>query len=250
MGVRPVSERGVRAIMFDVGDTLVRLGPMERDLAPSLGSVLDAAGIECEDGAEAVCDRLLNEMRRAILSGFERGELEEHLLPEMARSLLASAGIEVPASVADDLAGVLHEADIARIEPWPGAVEQLLALREQGYRLAAVSNTTTRSQLLQAFFERLNLAPCFDAWVFSIDLGVRKPHPRIYQHALDAIRASGDEALFVGDRVREDVIGPRSAGIAHAVLTHEHRQEDPGDSTPCAVITRLADLGQVISSLR
>lgn len=240
----------VRAILFDVGDTLVRLGPMETVLAPRLGSVLDAAGIECSGGAEAVCDRLLDDMRRAILSGFERGELEEHLLPEMARSLLSSAGVEIPAAVADDLAGVLHEADIARIEPWPGVVEQLLALRDEGYRLAAVSNTTTRSQLLRDFFEQHNLVPCFDAWVFSIDLGVRKPHPRIYQHALDAIGAGGDEALFVGDRVREDILGPRAVGIAHAILTHEHRQEDPRDSAPCAIIVRLEELRTIIPALR
>jgi HAD superfamily hydrolase (TIGR01509 family) len=152
--------------------------------------------------------------------------------------------------VAAQLADILGGADIARLQPLPGVAEQLHALRQDGYRLAAVSNTTTRSQLLHAFFEEHGLTPCFDVWVFSSDLGVRKPHPGIYQHALDALGATGPETLFVGDRVREDIIGPRAAGIAHAILTHEYREEDPGASAPCAVITALSELRGILQALR
>jgi putative hydrolase of the HAD superfamily len=168
----------------------------------------------------------------------------------MLRANFATDGVKVSRAVAYDLAEILGRADVARLQPWAGVAEQLGDLREAGYRLAAVSNTTTRSVLLHAFFESHGLASCVDAWVFSVDLGVRKPHPAIYRQALDAVGAAGEEALFVGDRVREDVVGPRAAGIAHAVLTHEHRQEDPGGSNPCAIIGRLEDLREVLPRLQ
>jgi putative hydrolase of the HAD superfamily len=189
-------------------------------------------------------------MLRDYLAGFEQGRLEEDDIAAMLAAQFAADGVEVPRAVAEDLAAVLGRADVARLQPWPGVIEHLQALREDGYRLAAVSNTTTQSALLDAFFEENGLTPCFESRVFSIDLGVRKPHPAIYQCALEAIGVEGYEAVFVGDRVREDVVGPRRAGIAHSVLTHEHRQEDPGESAPCAVIRRLEDLHGVLPRLR
>ncbi|HEX6032094.1 MAG TPA: HAD family hydrolase [Tepidiformaceae bacterium] len=241
----------VRAILFDVGDTLVRLGPMERDLAPDLASVLTSAGIECSGrSVEEQSRRAIQGMLRDYFAGFEEGRLEEDDIAAMLAAHFAADGVDVPPAVAEDLATVLGRADVTRLQPWPGVIEHLHALRDDGYRLAAVSNTTTRSALLHAFFEEHGLSPCFDRWVFSIDRGVRKPHPAIYQCALEGIGVAGHEAVFVGDRVREDVLGPRRAGIAHAVLTHEHRQEDPGDSNPCAVIGRLEELQAILPRLR
>ncbi len=245
-----MSVLAVRAILFDVGDTLVRLGPMERDLAPRLAAVLDAAGVACDgDSATEHCERMMVRLRGDILAGFEASRLEEHDIPAMLAAGLEAGGVTVASGVAADLADVLSRADIARIQPWPGVREELERFRADGYRLAAVSNTTSRSRLLQDFFDARGLTPCFDAWVFSVDLGVRKPHPAIYEHALATLDIPANEALFVGDRVREDIVGPRSAGIAHAILTHEHRQEDPGGSNPCAVITRFEDLHAILPTL-
>ncbi len=240
----------VRAILFDVGDTLVRLGPIDRDLAPDLAAVLDVAGIACPDRSPVEqAQRAIDGMLRDYLAGFEQGRLEEDDIAAMLTGSLAADGVRVPGTVADDLAEILGRADIARLQPWPGVPDQLASLRRDGYRLAAVSNTTTRSGLLWSFFEIHGLDRGFGAAVFSIDLGLRKPHPRIYTHALDALGVSGDEAVFVGDRVREDIVGPRKAGVAHSILTHEHRQEDPGDSNPCAIITRLEDLQEILPRL-
>jgi FMN phosphatase YigB (HAD superfamily) len=49
----------------------------------------------------------------------------------------------------------------------------------------------------------------------------------------------------VGDRVREDVLGPMSVGVS-AVLTHEYRQEDPGEAQPLAIINTLSELASVV----
>jgi FMN phosphatase YigB (HAD superfamily) len=54
--------------------------------------------------------------------------------------------------------------------------------------------------------------------------------------------------LFVGDRVREDVLGPQLAGM-RAALTHEHRQEAPGEVRPDAVLKVLGDVLGFVEAL-
>jgi putative hydrolase of the HAD superfamily len=137
-------------------------------------------------------------------------------------------------TLAVELGDVFGRADVARFRPPDDAASRVEAFRRAGYRLAAVSNTTTRPALLEAFLAEVGLLPLFETVVFSCVVGVRKPHPDIYGAALSALDIDAGQVVFVGDRVREDVRGPRSLGM-RAVLTHEFRQEDPAASGPLAV---------------
>src|SRR4051812_8167546 len=53
--------------------------------------------------------------------------------------------------------------------------------------------------------------------VISSEVGFRKPHPRFYEAACARLGLPADRVLCVGDDLRNDVIGPREAGL-HAVL--------------------------------
>jgi len=82
---------------------------------------------------------------------------------------------------------------------------------------------------------------------FSSEVGVRKPHPEIFTDALRKVGIEPGRALFVGDRVREDIQGPQRLGM-RAVLTREWRQEDdPGVAD--SVIQRLGELPAVVTRL-
>jgi putative hydrolase of the HAD superfamily len=93
----------------------------------------------------------------------------------------------------------------------------------------------------------LDLAKYFSGVTFSSEIGVRKPHPAIYQDALTKLGVEPSRTLFVGDRVREDVQGPKALGM-RAVLTREWRQED-GAGAADFVIERLGELPTVLSRL-
>jgi putative hydrolase of the HAD superfamily len=82
--------------------------------------------------------------------------------------------------------------------------------------------------------------------VFSSELGVRKPDPRIFIHALREVGGDAPTAVFVGDRVNDDIVGARAVGM-RTILTREFRNEDPGDVRPDAVVERLSDVPGVIA---
>lgn len=52
----------------------------------------------------------------------------------------------------------------------------------------------------------------WDAIVLSEQIGVRKPHPGIYQHTLDALQLTGEECVFVDDHA-ENLPPAQALGI-------------------------------------
>jgi putative hydrolase of the HAD superfamily len=59
----------------------------------------------------------------------------------------------------------------------------------------------------------MGLADRLDFAVFSSEVGVRKPHPQIFERALEALGVEPENALFVGDRLYEDVRGAGELGM-------------------------------------
>jgi putative hydrolase of the HAD superfamily len=64
--------------------------------------------------------------------------------------------------------------------------------------------------------------------VFSSDVGVRKPSPEIFLRALGELGVAADRALFVGDRLRQDVGGAHGVGM-RAVQAMWYRAEEGED---------------------
>jgi putative hydrolase of the HAD superfamily len=91
--------------------------------------------------------------------------------------------------------------------------------------------------------ERLGIMRYVDDAVFSAEIGVRKPHPAIFLKVLNELRVEPADAVFVGDRLRDDIGGAQGLGM-RTVLTRQFRQEDvSGDGIqPDRVIGALPEL--------
>ena len=114
--------------------------------------------------------------------------------------------------------------------------------------MGLVSNISLRPDLMRADLERMGLAKYLDAMVFSSEVGLRKPDPRIFQEALDRLGIEPQETVFVGDRLYDDVSGAQAVGM-RAVLTRQFRQEDDPDYAPDAVISHLSELPEVLDRM-
>jgi putative hydrolase of the HAD superfamily len=95
-----------------------------------------------------------------------------------------------------------------------GSTHALLeAFRARGLKLALVSNTVSPRWAMEPVLERMGLVDRLDAIVLSSEVGKRKPHPAIFEHALDELGVAPVEALFVGDRLEADVLGASRVGM-------------------------------------
>jgi HAD superfamily hydrolase (TIGR01549 family) len=123
-----------------------------------------------------------------------------------------------------------------------GVPDTLAALAERGIRLGIICDVGfTPSPALLAHLERHGLVKYFDHWSFSDEVGVYKPDPRIFTHALDGLgRPDPARCVHIGDRKRTDVAGARAAGMRAVRITSAF--EDPDHGPDDIVISSYEEL--------
>jgi epoxide hydrolase-like predicted phosphatase len=77
------------------------------------------------------------------------------------------------------------------------------------YKVGLISNAWSG---LRAYIEREKIGDAFDAIVISAEVGAAKPSAKIFQHALDQLGVSPDEAVFVDDFI-ENIEGCEKLGM-------------------------------------
>jgi putative hydrolase of the HAD superfamily len=202
----------LEAVTFDCWNTLLR----ERDAhvpraarAAALVEIAAGAGIEIstEDAAAGLVrafDRHVELWERGIASG----------APEIARWALDGIGI-ADAGAARLLAPRLAEAAIGGgSEALPGAGDALERLRSRGVRTALVCDTgMSPGRVVRELLARAGLLSLLEVQVFSNEVGVPKPHPRMFEAALAPLGVAATRAVHVGDLRRTDVQGGRGYGM-------------------------------------
>ena len=148
-------------------------------------------------------------------SEFSPGVAYEQWFPRwLARFAHAAA---VPAAAfrraweAADTPGLLWD------EPTPGARDCLRRLREARMRIGVVSNSDGR---IREALDRAGLLSLLDCVVDSGEVGVDKPDPAIFNHALQPLGLQPHQAWYLGDTVRYDAAGAQAAGITAWVIDH------------------------------
>jgi putative hydrolase of the HAD superfamily len=174
--------------------------------------------------------------------------IEEIKMQTVVAEAFLAHSIELPAEAIEEMVRLEHRLFSASIVLADGAVDVLTELKTLGFKLGIVSNATNLAPLLRRDLERLDILRYFDATVFSSELGLRKPHPRIYEAALRGVGSAPASAIFVGDRIREDIAGPQALGM-DAVLTHQFRQESPDGVKPVGIIHDFGEILEIIEQL-
>src|SRR5438105_3202693 len=108
----------------------------------------------------------------------------------------------------------------------------LEALRARGLKLGLVSNAFDPGWLVHRDLAQMGLAERLDFAVFSSEVGKRKPHPAIFERALDALGVAAAEAVFVGDRLYEDVRGAGELGMTTVQALWFRADEHPEGGEP------------------
>ena len=115
-------------------------------------------------------------------------------------------------------------------------------LQNEGFKLAIVSNWDTP---LDPLTERLGIARYFDVIVASHDSLIRssKPDPYIFNHTLEAVGVSAEEAVHVGDTYETDIVGAKNAGIRPILIDRDGTQAGRWDET----IRSFTELPELLS---
>jgi FMN phosphatase YigB (HAD superfamily) len=113
-----------------------------------------------------------------------------------------------------------------RMKPLPGAVELLAEIRSLGLRVVIASNTYWRdAESYWDDFRVMGMAGYVNAIVTSVDAGHLKPHPAVFEMAIQAAGAAPERCVVIGNKEENDVEPALALGM-RAILVY------PDDPAP------------------
>ena len=244
----------VRAVLFDLFDTLVRfdrsrLPPLHvngREVRSTAGHLHEVLRRQKPDVTlEACYDALIWSWQEA-----ERQRAIDHrevAAPERFGFWLDRLAVDPAACPAGFVETLLdtHRRELSKAADFPPHHAPLLERLRTKFRLAVVSNfdyTPTATGIL----ERAGVAHLFDAVVVSDEVGWRKPRREIFDVALARVGVAAREALFVGDRADIDVAGAHAMGMPVAWINHHGDPLPPDVAPPTYEIRDLAELAPIL----
>jgi putative hydrolase of the HAD superfamily len=230
-------------VLLDVGDTLVRPDPSWRDVyarafddhritatAEEFESAFRSAWTEWEhegpfEATEEASFQRLMALDRLVFGRLGYPDLPESFFRDVDRAFRQRSAFYV----------------------FPDVIPALDALQAAGLRLAVVSNWGWAApELLQT----LELARHFEVLSISARVGYQKPHPAIFEHALDLLGVAAADAVHVGDDPTADILGARRAGIDGVLIDRRGRIDTPiGAGAPVDGIPVIVDLGGLLDLL-
>jgi FMN phosphatase YigB (HAD superfamily) len=232
----------LRAVFFDVGDTLVQHWKPEPEIRE-----LTRAALRSQFGEREWYDSFLE---ASIIPG-HRHHPDEELRQETNRwyadwfrnSRIGMDDIDIDklrsaVTVPLDLVGALV----------PGTPEALRWCKEHGLAVGLVTNTLSRGdEEVRRDWERFGLSELIDHIASSHSVGWQKPHEAIFRRALELSGASPGESAMVGDRLTQDVWGAKRLGM-RAIWRRPlaGAPQDPVDVAPDATIDDLIELPAVL----
>jgi HAD superfamily hydrolase (TIGR01509 family) len=227
----------MRAVLLDLDDTLSDHAHSSTTALATVCAAVPALARLPFARVRETHAALLEELHLEMLRG-ER-TLDSARVERFRRLLAAFSADADPALVA----ARYSEGYQAAYRPVPGALALLAALRGR----AAVAVVTNNLQAEQEKKLRiLGMTHLVDALVVSETVGVAKPDPTIFHHALHQLGADRAEAVMLGDSWSADVLGAHAAGI-HAVWLNRHNTPCPDPSL--AVELHSLESTDVVSSL-
>jgi HAD superfamily hydrolase (TIGR01509 family) len=240
----------IQAVIFDMGGTLLRFA------RPGSGSwrELETPGIRSlyhyliAQGHPIVSheDEFVEAMFARLAEGWEQstgGHINLRAVDWIAAGA-ADHAVTLDEQALREAARMYARPMRADLTAMPGAIETLAALREQGYHIGMISNTIWPAELHMEDLAEIGLLAYLDHMDFSGELGYWKPNPRVFQHTLSKLGVAPDQAVFVGDNPREDILGAQGVGMR---AVWQRSAEFPlGDVRPDATIETLAELPAII----
>lgn len=201
------SAPGVRAVLFDLDDTLFDHAFGARQALARVHERHACFADHPFDAFERAHAEFLEVLHQRVVSG----ELDiDTARIERFRRLFAAANVTAADSVLRETAALYRESYLAARRPVAGAVQLLEAIKPKA-RIAVVSNNLLQEQREKA--RLCGFEPFLDALVVSEEAGVAKPDPAIFAIALDRLECRAADAVMVGDSWVNDIRGARAAGV-------------------------------------
>ena len=245
----------LKAILFDLDDTLLdwsafpRTGwrALETRHLRGVYDYLTGAGHSLES-FESYSEAYLKNLREAWIAArtTQRSPHIGQVMQKAARALGVTADLDIDACLKAYGWGKIENTVV-----FPEVPDVLRKLSRSGLHLGIVTNAAHPMAIRDKELEEHGLLSFFPKCRFAgADVGYLKPHPAIFETALDCMGVTPAETVFVGDDPEADIAGAQGVGM-NAVLRVKHPTPPmiSGLIVPDGAINTLFELAAVLDEM-
>ena len=212
----------VRAVLFDVDFTLIYPGPVFRGEGYHAFCARYDIGVDPAEFEHAVASA------SSILDDAEGSSYDAEIFVAYTRHIIEQMGGKESGNGGGRLDACAREINTEwaanhHFELYADVPVVLRELTAAGISIGLISNS---HRCLDSFQSHFELREFVAAAVSSADHGFMKPHPSIFQAALEQLGVAPADAVMVGDSVSQDVEGALRAGM-RAILLHRAENVAP-----------------------
>ena len=234
----------IESVIFDLFDTLLLLESDEAYYRPSLESLhsfLAANGVKVSFERFSrvyfgVRDEFYSESRKTLD--------EPHFDSRISRTL-NRLGYDLDSShpIVSGARAAFADEFMRYVTLDKHAIDVLKELHKK-YKLGLISNFAI-PECGRKLLDKFGLTRFFDVVIISGEVNKRKPSPEIFEMALTGLGVKASRAVFVGDMLDLDVMGPKSVGMK-TILIKRKPVNKSLDTEPDAVIISLSELPAIL----
>ncbi|MCE5295795.1 MAG: HAD family hydrolase [Euryarchaeota archaeon] len=220
----------MKAILFDLGHTLIDYyvdweTPENRSIKRFYDAVMDAGADAKEDEFTRFVKGLLDDGRKK-----KRVDMVEIPLETVLTVVLERYEMEEDDQLVVEGCDIFYDSLAEKKELAPGTIDMLERVKGKGYRIGLVSDVAwgLPSDYPLKDLEQFGLDCYFDDLVFSTEVGLRKPHPKMFKLSLYNLGAKAEESFFIGNSIRCDIKGANGVGIRSILKESGHPEDEDG----------------------
>ncbi len=241
----------LKAVLFDLDDTLIDWSGFKSDWSAieqkHLKGVFDYISAEIHPLSDA--DAYNAEFRNRVMAAWTAARTTMRA-PNLGALLVESAvALGAPAESLDThrcLEAYAWQAADGTIG-FPDAADALSLLTKHGIKVGIVTNAHQPMWLRDIELRTHNLFDHFPTCrISAADVGYLKPHPAIFQAALNCLGTTPSETVFVGDDLEADIVGAQAAGLRAVLRRIKREKVNLSHIVPDEMIDSLEELPAIL----
>ncbi|MGD0780141.1 MAG: HAD family hydrolase [Dehalococcoidales bacterium] len=137
------------------------------------------------------------------------------------------------------------------LKPRKDAIETLTQLQSDGFKIGLISNCSTEPPLI---WPDTPFAPFFDVTIFSSTAGMLKPDQRLFRMAIEQLKVTPQQCLYIGDGSSEELGAAANVGMTPVLIRAPYEDGAdalrPDDSKEVFTGTCISSLKEVLNLVK
>ncbi|MBC8377881.1 MAG: HAD family hydrolase [Planctomycetes bacterium] len=245
-----MSEQRIEAVLFDLGETLLTFGRLDR--ARLFAEAAHRSYAYLKEQAQPVGSygayRLfyLWGIRWHVLKSWLTGNDFNSL--ELLKQYGKRKGFTLTADQWEELNWQWYKGLAEAGGAKAGTKDAMQRLEQMGLKLGLLSNTFIHKSCLERHLAEDGLLEHLPVRLYTYDFPWRKPDVRIFQEAAKAMGIAPQHIIYVGDRIDNDIEGASKAGML-PVLVKAYTNENKTIPADVAFIQTITELPEMIKKI-